>query len=194
MSTLEQRIVDVIEAIASEFKKRDAVNKPSETTNSNIDEKTLARIMRCVHAWEKTQDTDDDELTDYDEYEVHNSNPEDGNSPHPPLAFDLKLETTDSRGTCALKIYKRGQQVLDAAAAGITCHRIRGTERVELPLNSYFDFGNRANGFYVMVHDNIYNRYRFSIEVSDGKHTLLKNYRVNGIFSGNKTIFSLIEI
>ena len=70
MSTLEQRIADVIEAIAFEFK------KSKETTNSGIDEKTLNRIMRCVHAWEKTVDTDKDGVTDYDEYEVHKTDPD----------------------------------------------------------------------------------------------------------------------
>lgn len=70
MSTLEQRIADVIEAIAFEFK------RSKETVNSGIDEKTLNRIMRCVHAWEKTVDTDKDGVTDYDEYEVHNSDPD----------------------------------------------------------------------------------------------------------------------
>ena len=70
MSTLEERIADVIRAIAFEF------NRSKETTNSGIDEKTLKRIMRCVHAWEKTVDTDKDGVTDYDEYEVHKTDPD----------------------------------------------------------------------------------------------------------------------
>ena len=69
MSTLEERIADVIRAIAFEFK------KSKETTNSGIDTKTLNRIMRCVHAWEKTVDTDKDGVTDYDEYEVNKTDP-----------------------------------------------------------------------------------------------------------------------
>ena len=70
MSTLEERIADVIRAIAFEF------NRSKETTNSGIDTKTLNRIMRCVHAWEKTVDTDKDGVTDYDEYEVHKTDPD----------------------------------------------------------------------------------------------------------------------
>lgn len=76
MSTLEQRIVDVIEAIASEFKKRDAITTSNASNNSGIDEKTLNRIMRCVHAWEKSVDTDGDGLKDYDEYELYGTNPD----------------------------------------------------------------------------------------------------------------------
>lgn len=76
MSTLEQRIADVIEAIASEFKKRDAITTSNASNNSGIDEKTLNRIMRCVHAWEKSVDTDGDGLKDYDEYELHGTNPD----------------------------------------------------------------------------------------------------------------------
>lgn len=43
--------------------------------SSGIDDKTLARIMRCVHAWEEKVDTDKDDLTDYDEYETHGTDP-----------------------------------------------------------------------------------------------------------------------
>lgn len=112
MSTLEQRIADVIKAIASEFKKRDAITTSNASNNSGIDEKTLNRIMRCVHAWEKSVDTDGDGLKDYDEYEVHDSNPDEFNKKED--VYDVRVKSfkqTQLTHNISFELTKNGEPI-----------------------------------------------------------------------------------
>lgn len=67
----------------------------NENTGSGIDDKTLARIMRCVHAWEKSTDSDNDTWSDYDEIEIFGTDPDDPND-KPEDGFDeIRWETLE---------------------------------------------------------------------------------------------------